>query len=352
MKKINKTTRSNLITYGMVIVMFVIMQALVSAGRISSLLQGLLVPLCAYIILAVSLNLTVGILGELSLGHAGFMCVGAFTSAFFSKCMAEAIPAAGVRYVIALLIGAASAGICGILIGIPVLRLKGDYLAIVTLAFGEIIKNIVNILFIGRDENGFHFSTKDTLSLGLSMDGEVIVNGPQGITGTPKDSTFAIGMVLILITLFIVLNLIHSRSGRAIMAIRDNRIAAESIGINITKYKLMAFSVSAALAGVAGVIYAHNLATLTAQPKNFGYNMSIMILVFVVLGGIGNIRGSVIAAIVLTLLPELLRGLSDYRMLIYAVVLIAMMLFNWSPKAIAWREQYAAKFRRKKQKEV
>ncbi len=352
MKKINKTTRSNLITYGMVIAMFVIMQALVSAGRISSLLQGLLVPLCAYIILAVSLNLTVGILGELSLGHAGFMCVGAFTSAFFSKCMAEAIPAAGVRYVIALLIGAASAGICGILIGIPVLRLKGDYLAIVTLAFGEIIKNIVNILFIGRDENGFHFSTKDTLSLGLSMDGEVIVNGPQGITGTPKDSTFAIGMVLILITLFIVLNLIHSRSGRAIMAIRDNRIAAESIGINITKYKLMAFSVSAALAGVAGVIYAHNLGTLTAQPKNFGYNMSIMILVFVVLGGIGNIRGSVIAAIVLTLLPELLRGLSDYRMLIYAVVLIAMMLFNWSPKAIAWREQYAAKFRRKKQKEV
>ena len=253
---------------------------------------------------------------------------------------------------LALLIGAAAAGVCGILIGIPVLRLKGDYLAIVTLAFGEIIKNIVNILFIGKDENGFHFSTKDTFSLGMSIDGEVIVNGPQGITGTPKDSTFAIGMVLILITLFIVLNLIHSRSGRAIMAIRDNRIAAESIGINITKYKLMAFSVSAALAGVAGVIYAHNLATLTAQPKNFGYNMSIMILVFVVLGGIGNIRGSVIAAIVLTLLPELLRGLSDYRMLIYAVVLIAMMLFNWSPKAIAWREQYAAKFRRKKQKEV
>ena len=352
MKKLNKTTRSNLITYGMVIAMFLIMQAMVSAGRISSLLQGLLVPLCAYIILAVSLNLTVGILGELSLGHAGFMCVGAFTSAFFSKCMAEALPVAGVRYLLALLIGAAAAGVCGILIGIPVLRLKGDYLAIVTLAFGEIIKNIVNILFIGKDENGFHFSTKDTFSLGMSIDGEVIVNGPQGITGTPKDSTFAIGMVLILITLFIVLNLIHSRSGRAIMAIRDNRIAAESIGINITKYKLMAFSVSAALAGVAGVIYAHNLATLTAQPKNFGYNMSIMILVFVVLGGIGNIRGSVIAAIVLTLLPELLRGLSDYRMLIYAVVLIAMMLFNWSPKTIAWREQYAAKFRRKKQKEV
>ncbi len=352
MKKRNKTTKSNLITYAIVIALFAAVQILTSAGAISSLLQGLLVPLCAYIILAVSLNLTVGILGELSLGHAGFMCVGAFTSAFFSKCTAELIPVAGVRYLLALLIGAAAAGLCGILVGIPALRLKGDYLAIVTLAFGEIIKNVVNILFIGRDSEGFHFSTKDSLSLGLLPDGEVIVNGPQGITGTPKDSTFTVGVILILVTLFIVLNLIHSRSGRAIMAIRDNRIAAESIGINVTKYKLMAFSISAALAGVGGVIYAHNLATLTAQPKNFGYNMSIMILVFVVLGGIGNIRGSILAAIVLTLLPELLRGLSDYRMLIYAVVLIAMMLFNWSPKAIEWRERHSAKFKRKKQKEV
>lgn len=352
MKKMTKTTKNNLITYGMVILLFVIMQVMVSTGNVSSLLTGLLVPLCAYIILAVSLNLTVGILGELSLGHAGFMCVGAFTSAFFSKCMADTIPVSGLRYFLALLIGAAAAGICGILIGIPVLRLKGDYLAIVTLAFGEIIKNIVNILFIGRDENGFHFSTTDARSLGLLPEGEIIVNGPQGITGTPKDSTFFISVILILITLFIVLNLIHSRSGRAIMSIRDNRIAAESVGINITKYKLMAFSISASLAGVAGVIYAHNLATLTAQPKNFGYNMSIMILVFVVLGGIGNIRGSIIAAIILTLLPELLRSLSDYRMLIYAVVLIAMMLFNWSPKAIEWREKYMSKFKRSQKKEV
>lgn len=352
MKKLSKTTKNNMITYMMVIVLFIFMQTLVSTGNVSSLLQGLLVPLCAYIILAVSLNLTVGILGELSLGHAGFMCVGAFTSAFFSKCMADAIPTAGVRYFLALLIGAATAGLCGILIGIPVLRLKGDYLAIVTLAFGEIIKNIVNILFVGRDANGFHFSTADTRSLGMEPGGQILINGPQGITGTPKDSTFVIGVVLILVTLFIVTNLIHSRSGRAIMAIRDNRIAAESIGINITKYKLMAFSISASLAGVAGVIYAHNLATLTAQPKNFGYNMSIMILVFVVLGGIGNIRGSIIAAIILTLLPEMLRGLSDYRMLIYAVVLIAMMLFNWSPKAIEWREKYAAKLKRGKKKEA
>ncbi len=352
MKKLNKTTKSNLFTYGMVILAYAIVQLLLATDHISSLMEGLLVPLCIYVILAVSLNLTVGILGELSLGHAGFMCVGAFSSAFFSKCTAELLPT-GIRFFLALLVGAAVAALFGILVGIPVLRLKGDYLAIVTLAFGEIIKNLVNVLYIGKDESGFHFSMKNSLSLGLAPGGTTIINGAQGITGTPQDSSFTIGVLLVLLSLFIVLNLIHSRDGRAIMAIRDNRIAAESIGINITKYKLMAFTISAALAGVAGVLYAHNFSTLTALPKNFGYNMSIMILVFVVLGGIGNIRGSVVAAVILTLLPELLRGLNDYRMLIYAIVLIVMMLFNWSPKAIAWREKYFFKklFSKKSAKE-
>lgn len=342
MKRMNKTTKENMITYAIVIAAYCIIVLLRATGHISSLMEGLLVPLCTYVILAVSLNLVVGILGELSLGHAGFMCVGAFAGAFFSMCMKDAMPDA-LRFLIALVIGAVSAAACGIIIGIPVLRLKGDYLAIVTLAFGEIIKNLMNVLYIGRDSRGFHFSMKDIMALGLEPDGKAIINGPQGITGTPHDASFTIGIVLILLTLFIILNLIHSRDGRAIMAIRDNRIAAESIGINITKYKLMAFTISASIAGVAGVLYAHNLSTLTALPKNFGYNMSIMILVFVVLGGIGNIRGSVISAVVLTLLPELLRGLSDYRMLIYAVVLIAMMLFNWSPKAIEFRERYSLK---------
>ena len=346
--KSNKVLKSNLITFGMVIFAYVLMEILIAAGILSNLLKGLLVPLCVYAILAVSLNLTVGILGELSLGHAGFMCVGAFSSAFFSKCMQETIPIAGIRFTIAILIGALCAGVFGILIGIPVLRLKGDYLAIVTLAFGEIIKNLVNILYVGIDENGFHFSTKSSLDLNMSENGKIIIQGAQGITGTPNDSSFTVGIVLLLITLFIVLNLIHSRDGRAIMAIRDNTIAAESVGINITKYKLMAFSISAALAGVAGVLYAHNLSTLTALPKNFGYNMSIMILVFVVLGGIGNIRGSIIAAIILTLLPELLRGFNDYRMLIYAIVLIVMMLFNWAPACIRWREKVAYKIKSKK----
>ncbi|MBE5865087.1 MAG: branched-chain amino acid ABC transporter permease [Lachnospiraceae bacterium] len=345
-----KTVRSNLITIGIVVIAYIIVQILISTGNISSLMKGLLVPMCVYAIAAVSLNLTVGILGELSLGHAGFMCVGAFSSAFFSKCMKMFVPGmpAGVRFLIAILIGAALAGLFGLLIGIPVLRLKGDYLAIVTLAFGEIIKNIVNILYLGIDENGVHFSMKNSLDLNMENSDNIIINGAQGITGTPNDSNFTVGIILLVVTLLIVLNLIHSRDGRAIMAIRDNTIAAESVGIPVTKYKLMAFSISAALAGVAGVLYAHNLSTLTALPKNFGYNQSIMILVFVVLGGMGNIRGSVIAAVVLTLLPELLRGVvSDSRMLIYAIVLIVIMLFNWAPACLEWREKVAASVKTK-----
>ena len=351
--KMTKNLRENLITYGIVVVAFIIVEIMISTGSISSLMKGLLVPLCVYVIMAVSLNLTVGILGELSLGHAGFMCVGAFTSAVFTKCMMHTITVPTVRFLLALLVGVVCAGICGVLIGIPVLRLRGDYLAIVTLAFGEIIKNLVNVIYLGRDSAGFHFSMKDIMALNMEPDGEVIIKGAQGITGAPTDSNFTLGIILLLITLFIVLNLIHSRAGRAIMSIRDNRIAAESIGINITKYKILAFSISAALAGAAGVLYAHNLSTLTALPKNFGYNMSITILVFVVLGGIGNIRGSIISAVVLTLLPELLRFLSDYRMLIYAVVLIVTMILVWSPGGIAFREKLGTlSIFKKKEKEV
>ena len=343
MKTFLSKNKDTLITLGIVTVAYALIEILLMAGAISSLFKGLLVPLCAYIILAISLNLTVGILGELSLGHAGFMCIGAFTSAFFSKITVDVINPGWLRFVLAILIGFVFAGIFGFLIGMPVLRLKGDYLAIVTLAFGEIIKNLMNVLYIGRDSRGLHFSMKDSLSMGLEEDGQVLINGAQGITGTPKDSTFTAGFILIVISLLIILNFIKSREGRAVMAIRDNVIAAESVGINVTRYKLLAFSLSAALAGVAGVLYSHNLNSLMATTKNFGYNMSIMILVFVVLGGIGSIRGSVISAVILTLLPELLRGLSTYRMLIYAIVLIAMMLFNWAPSARAFRARMIAK---------
>ena len=343
MKSINKQTKSMLITYAMVIAVFIIVEIMISTGMMSSLMQGLLVPLCIYSIVAIGLNLCVGYLGELSLGHAGFMCVGAFSSAVFSKCMMTSGMNETLRFILALLIGTVVAAVFGWLIGIPVLRLRGDYLAIVTLAFGEIIKNVINVMYLGRDSKGFHFSIKDSESLNMQADGKMIIDGAKGIVGTPNQSTFVVGIIIILISLFVSFNLVNSRTGRAIMAIRDNRIAAESVGINITKYKLMAFTISAAIAGAGGVLYAHNLSTLTALPANFGYNMSIMILVFVVLGGMGSFRGSIIAAVVLTMLPEVLRGLADYRMLIYAIVLIIMMLFNWAPKAIEWREKHSFK---------
>ena len=176
-KKISRQTRSNIITYGIVILAYIIVQTMINSGSISSLMEGLMVPLCIYAILAVSLNLVVGILGELSLGHAGFMCVGAFASAFFSKCMRGEMESDGLRFFLALLIGVAAAALFGLLIGIPVLRLKGDYLAIVTLAFGEIIKNLVNILYIGKDSGGFHISTQDVME--LDADGTMIISGPQ-----------------------------------------------------------------------------------------------------------------------------------------------------------------------------
>ena len=178
--KLNKNFRENILTYGIVILAYIVIQIMIGTGNISSLMQGLLVPLCTYVILAVSLNLTVGILGELSLGHAGFMCVGAFAGAFFSKCMKDVITVGLLRFILAILIGGICAALIGFLIGMPVLRLKGDYLAIVTLAFGEIIKNVVNVLYIGKDSKGIHFSMKDSLSLGLEEEGEVIINGAQG----------------------------------------------------------------------------------------------------------------------------------------------------------------------------
>lgn len=327
LKTVKPYTKQSLITYVMLIAVFAVTLILRGSGNMSYMMQDLLVPLCVYAILAVSLNLTVGILGELSLGQAGFMCIGAYSGALFSNLMEEAIPEAVIRYPIALIFGGVLAAIFGILIGIPVLRLKGDYLAIVTLAFGEIIKNICASVYLGRDADGFHLSIKSVSDMNMASDGEMLINGALGINGTPKDSSYEIAFVILLLTVIIAYNFVNSRTGRAVMSIRDNRIAAESIGINITKYKLITFALTAFLAGVAGVIYSHNFSTL--QAVKFDYNMSILVLVFVVLGGIGSIRGSVIAAVVLTLIPELLREtIGNYRMLFYAIILIGMMLIT------------------------
>lgn len=346
-----KTTRSNLITFAIVIGFYLVVQILSGAGLTSRSFEGQLVPICAYVMLAISLNLTVGFLGELSLGHAGFMSVGAFSGVLLWTMLGDSLPAY-VALPLAFLAGGLVAGIFGVIVGVPVLRLSGDYLAIVTLAFGEIIKNIINALYLGVDENGLHFSMTDATSLGMEPDGTMLINGAMGITGIQKASTFTIGIVLIILTLFVILNMINSRTGRAVMAIRDNEIAAQSVGINLTRYKLTAFVVSAVFAGFAGVLYGLNYSSLVAS--RFDYNTSIQILVFVVLGGIGSIRGSIIAAALLTVLPEMLRGLQDYRMLIYAIVLIAVMIFNQSPQIVAWRKRVVERFksRGKKQKEV
>ena len=339
LKPILSARKDCTISYTIVILAFILIQTMIATGNITSSLKGQLVPICAYIIMAISLNLTVGILGELSLGHAGFMSVGAFTGIVVSTSLAAAIPNGPLRLAISMIVGGLFAGIAGLIVGIPVLRLKGDYLAIVTLAFGEIIKNIINVLYIGLDEKGLHFSLQEQ-PFTLAEGGSMIINGPMGVGGVQKLSTFSSGVVLILITLFLVLNLIHSRTGRAIMAVRDNKIAAESIGLSVTRYKLLAFVISAVFAGMAGTLYAMNFSTVTAS--KFDFNTSILILVFVVLGGLGNIWGSIIAAALLTVLPELLRSMNDYRMLIYAILLIVMMIFNNSGAKKRLTEYFSA----------
>lgn len=325
----NKNTRTNLLTYLVVIVAFVVMQVLNSQGMLGSSVKGYLVPICVYISLAVSLNLLVGVCGELSLGHAGFMGIGAFSGIVIAALLKDTIPNDALRLVCAMFGGGILAGFVGFVIGVPVLRLRGDYLAIVTLAFGEIMKNIVGNTYAGIDDTGFHIAVS-TSKMKLEADGKYIINGPLGATGVEKLASFTMGFLLVLFTLFVVLNLINSKEGRAIKAVRDNRIAAESVGINVTAFRMKAFVVSAFLAGMAGALFGLNYSSITATKFNF--NTSINILVFVVLGGMGNILGSVISATLLYVLPEALRSLEDYRMILYAVVLIVVMLCTWSPK--------------------
>lgn len=300
MKQIVKN-KNNIIIFAVTIAVYALVMILVNAGLLSRQMTSIIVPVCVNIMLAVSLCLIVGFLGELTLGHASFMSIGAYTGALITlNTTALPVPLA---FAIAILAGGLVAGLFGILIGVPVLRLKGDYLAIVTLGFGEIIKSIINSL--------------------------TITGGAAGLSNIPKYSTykqFTLIYIIMVLMILLIANLVHSRHGRAISSIRDNYIAAEATGIPVSRFKVTAFVISAVFAGIAGVIYAHNVGIL--KPGNFDYNKSIEILVMVVLGGMGNIKGSIIAALILTLLPEVLRGLDDYRMLMYAVVLIAMMIFN------------------------
>lgn len=255
------------------------------------------------IILTVSLNIATGYLGQLPLGHAGFMAVGAYTSAIF---MTRSGLDAAVSFPIGLLLGALMAGVVGILIGIPALRLKGDYLAIITLGFGEIIRvvllNIDSVL-------GFKFTY-----------------GAASLKSIPKSTTFFNTFLCVGIVCFLIHTLMKSRHGRAILSIRENEIAAESCGINLTYYKVLGFAASAFFAGLAGALYASYLGIL--NPSSFGFMKSIEILVMVVLGGMGSMVGSVLSATVLTAIPELLRAFSEYRMIVYSMLLITVMIFK------------------------
>ena len=317
-----------MISYGILIIGYIVLQIGAMAGLIGHNLQGQFVPICVYVSLAISLNLVVGISGELSLGHAGFMAVGAFTGILVARVLERSMSVKPLILIIAILAAAFMASIAGFIIGIPILGLRGDYLAIVTLAFGEIVRNFMNVLYFGFDANGkLRFAFNHTID-GVE-NADRIITGAIGATGVTKMATFTAAALLTAFTLFIVLNLKNSKQGRAIMSIRDNRIAGESIGLNVKKYKLMAFVVSAALAGMAGCMFGLNYSTLA--PLKFNFNTSVLILVFVVLGGIGNIWGGMIAAALLTVLPEALRQFADYRMLTYAIVLIVVMICTYNP---------------------
>ena len=344
-----KSTRTYVLSYVLILGFWAVIEILGNMNLLSSKMLGLLIPICAYAIMAVSLNLVVGYLGELSLGHAAFMLAGATAGVVFYNGAGLNMPQVP-RVIITLVIGAAAAGLFGVIVGVPVLRFSGDYLAIVTLAFCQILKNVLSTTFLGVDSNGVHLAF-DQSSFRMEPGAKPLIKGAQPISGINKISpnmmiSFTVGIVLLLLTVTFVLNLMNSRAGRAITAIRDDEIAAKSIGINLTRYKLMAFIASAVFAGLAGVIYVLNLSTLDF--KKYDYNLSINVLVMVVLGGMGSVPGSIIAAAVLTLLPELLRDFSQYRMFIYSIVLIVIMLFTQAPAFVQIRQRFAARLRGKK----
>lgn len=317
----DKTPVKYLINIIAIVALFAIIMCLVNFKVLNRYQANQLIPVGFNIILAVSLNLTAGFLGQLPLGHAGFMSIGAYTSAFFTL-------STGVDnifgFILSLLVGGCVAAIFGVLIGLPVLRLSGDYLAIITLGFGEIIRVIItNLNFLG---------------------------GAHGLGGIPKLTTIPITFFCVVISVFLMYTFIKSRHGRAVIAIREDSIAAEASGIPTTYYKTFTFAFSAFFAGIAGGLYAHYIGVL--NPSNFGFMKSVEYLIMVVLGGLGSMLGSVVAASGLTLIPELLRGLDDYRLVIYSLLLVVVMIFK--PSGLFGRYDFSLNgllakiFRRKK----
>ncbi|MDO5100270.1 MAG: branched-chain amino acid ABC transporter permease [Eubacteriales bacterium] len=298
---------SYLLTVLFIIGLYFLIAVLVNSGIISAYQAGIMNLICINVILAASLNITVGCLGQITIGHAGFMSIGAYTAGL----LAEHLQLPGVGgYLIGLLLGGLLAGVAGVIIGIPALRLRGDYLAIITLAFGEIIRVLIEY---------FKFT-----------------GGAQGLSGIPTYQDFNTFFFLTVICIVLMYSVMTSRFGRAVLAIREDEVAAEASGINTTFYKTLAFALSAVFAGIAGGMYAGNYGVLTA--KYFDFNNSINILVMVVLGGMGSFTGAILSAIVLTILPQVLLDFNEYRMIIYSLILIIMMIFR--PTGLLGRKEF------------
>lgn len=318
-------TKKKIITYAvnlaLVIVFYIVLAVLINNGSINRYYGGLITMVCINIILTVSLNLASGFLGQLVLGHAGFMSVGAYSAALFT--MYSGLPIA-VSFPLALIVGGVVAALFGVVIGVPALRLKGDYLAIITMGFGEIIRVLILAVPFTGGARGLR-GIPSIVQRGSGVKSELVI--------------FSYVFFLAVLTVYTIFSFIKSRHGRAVIAIREDEIAAEASGINTTYYKLLAFILAAAIAGVAGGLYAHHIGVL--NPAKFDFNYSIEILVMVVLGGMGSITGSVISATVLTVLPEMLRQFSDYRMLVYSLILIIVMLFK--PSGLLGQHEFSMK---------
>ena len=312
------------LNYIVISIIAIIYSVLSFTGALYPSTLMLLEKIVIAVLLAVSLSVVVGFLGELSIGHAGFMCIGAYLGGKTACLLEPVLGNTFLTLLISLVVGGVLAAICGVIVGLPALRLKGDYLAIVTLAFGEIVCS----LFMNSSEETF--------------------GGPLGMN-TPrydKNTLFIIGFVLILICLAVIQNLIRSKHGRAITSIRDNEIAARATGINITKYKLFVFTIAAFFAGIAGVL--HSFSNTSIETVKFNYNYSIEILVMVVLGGMGNINGAIIAATLITYINEQLKmtmtgNIAVVKDMIYALILIVIVIYNNAPALKGIREKYTFK---------
>lgn len=288
MKKFTRPT----IFLASVLALYFILNPLITSRTLSHQVIGIIMFICINIILAASLNLITGFTGQLCLGHAGFMSIGAYFSAILSVKF-------GLPFIVVLIAGGLLAALISLLIGIPTLKLKGDYFAITTLGFGEIIKVAVN-----------------------NIDA---VGGAKGFS-VPKESTFTIVFFAMIISVLVIYNIINSSYGRAMISVRENEIAAEAMGVNTSKYKILAFVIAAFFAGIAGGLYSHYMTFI--QPDSFNFLKSVEIVTFVVFGGMGSLTGSILAALILTALPEALRSINEYRMIIYSAALIILMLFR------------------------